>query len=81
MVTVEHNRNPQFSEAHLTTLNLDNFKMIEAMGLKIIELYYRIIVIILCEETAVDKGKSQEFRIGTRILTVSSKEGQHLKAL
>jgi hypothetical protein len=28
--------NPQFSKAHLTTLNLTNFKMIEAMGLKII---------------------------------------------
>jgi hypothetical protein len=33
MVTNEHNPNPQFSEAHLTTLNLNNFKMIEAMGL------------------------------------------------
>jgi hypothetical protein len=35
MVTAEHNPNPQCSKAHLTTLNL-NFKMIEAMGLKII---------------------------------------------
>jgi len=31
-----NNPNPQFSKAHLTTLNLSNFKMIEAMGLKII---------------------------------------------
>jgi hypothetical protein len=36
MVTMEHNPNPQFSKAHLTTLNLNNFKIIEAMGLKII---------------------------------------------
>jgi hypothetical protein len=35
MVTVEHNPNSQFSKAHLATLNLNNFKMIEAMGLKI----------------------------------------------
>jgi hypothetical protein len=34
MVTVEHkNKNPQFSKANLTTLNLNNFKIIEAMGL------------------------------------------------
>jgi hypothetical protein len=31
-----NNPNPQFSKAYLTTLNLYNFKMIEAMGLKII---------------------------------------------
>jgi hypothetical protein len=36
MITMEHNTNPQFSNAHLTTLNLNNFKVIEAMGLKII---------------------------------------------
>jgi hypothetical protein len=36
MVTVEHNPNPQFSKAHLKTLNLNNFKMIEFIGLKII---------------------------------------------
>jgi hypothetical protein len=37
MVTMEQNNpNPQFSKAYLTTLNLDNFKMIEAMGLEII---------------------------------------------
>jgi hypothetical protein len=36
MVTIEHNPNPQFSRAHLTALNLSNFKIIEAMGLKII---------------------------------------------
>jgi hypothetical protein len=35
MVTMEHNPNPQFSKAHLTNLNLNNFKMIEAIGLKI----------------------------------------------
>jgi hypothetical protein len=35
-VTVEHNRNPQFSKAQLTTLNINDFKMIESMGLKII---------------------------------------------
>jgi hypothetical protein len=34
MVTIEHNTNPQFSKVRLTTLNLNNFKMIEAMGLK-----------------------------------------------
>jgi hypothetical protein len=32
MVTMEK---PQFSKAHLTTLNLSNFKTIEAMRLKI----------------------------------------------
>jgi hypothetical protein len=37
MVTVEcKNPNPQFSKVYLTTLNLNNFKIIEAMGLKII---------------------------------------------
>jgi hypothetical protein len=38
MVTMEHknNLNSHFSKAHLTNLNLDNFKIIEAMGLKII---------------------------------------------
>jgi hypothetical protein len=35
MVTMEHNPNPLLSKAHITTLNLNNFKMIEAMGLKI----------------------------------------------
>jgi hypothetical protein len=28
-----NNPYPQFSKAHLTTLNLNNFKMIEAMGI------------------------------------------------
>jgi hypothetical protein len=32
------NPNPKFSKAHLTNLNVNNFKMIEAMGLKIIAL-------------------------------------------
>jgi hypothetical protein len=36
MVTMEHNPNPQFSKAHLTTLNLNNFKRIESIGLRII---------------------------------------------
>jgi hypothetical protein len=37
MVTMEHKQyKPQFSKAHLTTLNLFNFKMVEGMGLKII---------------------------------------------
>jgi hypothetical protein len=31
-----NNPNPKFSKAHITTLNLNNFKMIEARGLKII---------------------------------------------
>jgi hypothetical protein len=31
MVTMEHKPNPQFSKAHLTNLNLNNFKMIEAV--------------------------------------------------
>jgi hypothetical protein len=34
MVTMEYNPNPQFSKAHLTNMNVHNFKMIEAMGLK-----------------------------------------------
>jgi hypothetical protein len=33
---MEHNPNPQFTKAHLTNLNLDNFKMIEVMGLKLL---------------------------------------------
>jgi hypothetical protein len=33
---MEYNPNPQFSKAHLTTLNLIHFIMNEAMGLKII---------------------------------------------
>jgi hypothetical protein len=38
MVTMEHkNPNTLLSKACLTNSNLDNFKMIEAMGLKIIE--------------------------------------------
>jgi hypothetical protein len=37
MVTMKiNNEIAQFSKAHLTTLNLINFKMIEAMGFKII---------------------------------------------
>jgi hypothetical protein len=37
MVTMENKQSkPQFSKAHLTAMNLNNFKMIEAMGLKII---------------------------------------------
>jgi hypothetical protein len=36
MVTMEHNPNPQFSKAHLTTSNFYNCKIIDAMGLKII---------------------------------------------
>jgi hypothetical protein len=36
MVTMEHNPNPLLSKDHLTTSNLSNFKMIEAMGLEII---------------------------------------------
>jgi hypothetical protein len=35
MVTMEiNNPYPQFSKPHLTTLKLNNFKIIEAMGLK-----------------------------------------------
>jgi hypothetical protein len=36
MVTMEHNTNAQFSKAHPITLKFSNFKMTEAMGLKII---------------------------------------------
>jgi hypothetical protein len=36
MVTMDHNPNPLLSKAHLTTLSLNNFKVFEAMGLKII---------------------------------------------
>jgi hypothetical protein len=36
MVTIEHNPKTLLSKAHLTNLNLNNFKMIEAIGLKII---------------------------------------------
>jgi hypothetical protein len=35
MVTMEHNPNPQFSNAHVTNLILINIKIIETMGLKI----------------------------------------------
>jgi hypothetical protein len=31
-----NNTNPQFSKVHLTTLNVINFKIIEAMGLEMI---------------------------------------------
>jgi hypothetical protein len=31
-----NNTNPQFRKAYLTILNLNNFKVIEAMGIKII---------------------------------------------
>jgi hypothetical protein len=31
-----NNPNPQFSNAHITTLNLNNFEIIEAMGLKLL---------------------------------------------
>jgi hypothetical protein len=37
MVNMERNPNLLFSKAHLTNLNLNNFKTIEAMGLKIID--------------------------------------------
>jgi hypothetical protein len=40
IVTMEHNPNSQFSKAHLTNLNLNNFKRIEAIGLKIIALRF-----------------------------------------
>jgi hypothetical protein len=36
MVTTKHKPNPQFSKAHLTNLNLNNFKTIEVLELKII---------------------------------------------
>jgi hypothetical protein len=37
MVTMKYKQvNPQFSKDHLTTLNLDIFKMVEAMELQII---------------------------------------------
>jgi hypothetical protein len=36
---------------------------------------------ILREELTVNKGKYLEFRTGTRIQTVSSKEGQYLRLL
>jgi hypothetical protein len=35
-MVMQHNPNPLLSKAHLTTLNIDTFKMIEALGLKII---------------------------------------------
>jgi hypothetical protein len=39
MVTMEHKQfiHTLLSKAHLTNLNLNNFEMIEAMGIKIIE--------------------------------------------
>jgi hypothetical protein len=36
IVTMEHNPDPQFSKAHLTNMNLNNIKMIQAIGLQII---------------------------------------------
>jgi hypothetical protein len=35
VVTMEHNPNPQFTKGHLTTLNLNNFKLVEGVGLKL----------------------------------------------
>jgi hypothetical protein len=36
MVNMEHNPNPVLRKDHLTNLNLNIFKIIEAMGLKMI---------------------------------------------
>jgi hypothetical protein len=36
---------------------------------------------VLREEPTVNRGKSLKFRVETRMPTVSSKEGQHLKPL
>jgi hypothetical protein len=36
MVTMGHNSNQLLSKAHQRTLSLNNFKMIEAMGLKLL---------------------------------------------
>jgi hypothetical protein len=36
MVVMQHNPNPQFSKAHLTALNINNFKVIDAMGIKVV---------------------------------------------
>jgi hypothetical protein len=36
MVIMKHNPTLQFSKAHLTNLNINHFKIIEAVGLKII---------------------------------------------
>jgi hypothetical protein len=36
MVTMEHKQNTVLSKAHLTNLNPNNFKMIEAMGLTLL---------------------------------------------
>jgi hypothetical protein len=36
---------------------------------------------VLREEPTINKGKFLKFRMGMRISTVSSKEGQHLKPL
>jgi hypothetical protein len=38
VIMVHNNRNPFLSKAHLTDLNFNNFKIVEAMGLKIIAL-------------------------------------------
>jgi hypothetical protein len=36
MVTMEHNPNTLLSKAYVTNLNLNNFKIVETMGIKII---------------------------------------------
>jgi hypothetical protein len=36
LVAMEHNTNPQFSKVHLITLNLNNFKMTEAIRSKLL---------------------------------------------
>jgi hypothetical protein len=41
MVTMKHNQNLEFSKAHLTSLDLNNFKMIKAMGLKLFNRGFR----------------------------------------
>jgi hypothetical protein len=35
--TMSNNTKPLLGKAHLTTLNLNNFKMVEAIGIKIFE--------------------------------------------
>jgi hypothetical protein len=39
MDTMEHNTNPQFNKIHLTTLKLNNFKIVVDMGLKLLQLW------------------------------------------
>jgi hypothetical protein len=55
MVTMEYNLKPQFSKTHLTTLNLNNFKMFETVGLNVLHCF--VLLIYITFGTIKDKVK------------------------